>query len=103
MKQSIKDNTISPKNERPSSIRSINLPSSTNSPTECLTPVTPEMGQGLLLEVRHLQRELHEKLEKIKELEADKAELKKTIEALKSQLHISKEAEENILNIVFND
>ncbi|CAJ0847524.1 3035_t:CDS:2 [Entrophospora sp. SA101] len=111
MEQSIEDTTLtssSPQNERPSSIISIN---STSSTSERLTPAArrreasrqkdrnkdiefaTEIGQGLLLEVRRLQGELHENLEKIKDLETNKAELERTIEALNKLLRNSKESE----------
>ncbi|CAH1760261.1 2146_t:CDS:2 [Entrophospora sp. SA101] len=120
MEQSIEDTTLtssSPQNERPSSIISIN---STSSTSERLTPAArrreasrqkdrnkdiefaTEIGQGLLLEVRRLQGELHENLEKIKDLETNKAELERTIEALNKLLRNSKESEEKYKQEIFD-
>ncbi|CAG8491748.1 32759_t:CDS:2, partial [Racocetra persica] len=51
-----------------------------------------EIGQGLLQEVRRLQALLHEKEERIKELEAEKAELERTIEQLNKNLRANQES-----------
>ena len=124
MEQSIEDTTLtsSSNNERPSSVVSISssTSTSTNTPSERLTPAArrreasrqkdrtkdiefaAEIGQGLLLEVRRLKGELHEKLEKIKELEIDKAELERAIESLNRQLRNSKESEGNFIVVVIN-
>ncbi|CAG8621192.1 15966_t:CDS:2, partial [Racocetra fulgida] len=53
-----------------------------------------EIGQGLLQEVRRLQALLHEKEERIKELEAEKAELERTIEQLNKNLRANQESKE---------
>jgi len=52
-----------------------------------------EIGQGLLEEVRRLQAQMVEKDERIKELELEKAELERMLEALSKQLRTSQESE----------
>ncbi|CAG8829796.1 15310_t:CDS:1, partial [Gigaspora rosea] len=52
-----------------------------------------EIGQGLLVEVRRLQALLQEKEERIKELEAEKAELERNIEQLNKTLRLNQESE----------